>query len=136
MRVPIYPRSAEILPVLMDELASAAGIDLPSSAELLAARAGALVIEPLSPEGWTNATVSVVDGTGSEVPFAMLTVLDDGSYALAEGTPVDILLASEILPGTVTLEVEDSRGMFTTQTWTLAAGELVDGRNLALAGAY
>jgi hypothetical protein len=62
-----------------------------------------------------------------------LTVTDQG-YAIAADSPVDMLLVPELLPGRPTLTVTDRTGRSTTQTWTLALGELIDGRDFALAG--
>ena len=134
LRVPVYPRSADLIPVLMDELSAVDGLDFADSSSLLAGQTGALVVEPLVPEDWLGAEVAVTDAEGRTLSAVQLTAFEDGSYAFAGSTPTDLLLVSELPAGQVTLEVVHTSGQTTTQSWTVAAGELVDGRDFALAG--
>ena len=131
--VPLHPRSQSIVPLLMDAVASVEELGFPDSQALLAGETAGLVVQPLQPEAWVDAEVFLVDGEGNDVAQTALTQAEDGSYGLAQGRPVDMLLASDVAPGLVTLTVRPSSGPEVVQAWFAAPGELIDGRYFALA---
>ena len=133
LAVPMYPRSATEMPGLIDQLAEVDGLDFPDSSGLLSAETGALIVEPLVPEDWIGGEVLVTDTNGSELTAVTLTAFEDGSYAFASNSAVDLVLAPQVPAGIVTLTFQSATGVVTTQEWTIEPGELVDGRYLSLA---
>jgi len=131
--VPLHPRSQSIVPPLMDAVAAVEGLDFTDSQALLTGQAAGMVVQPLQPESWLGADLLLVDGDGNEVEMSTLTQLDDGSYGLAQDTPIDMVLASDLAPGLVVLTVRPRSGPEVVQTWFAAPGELIDGRYFALA---
>ena len=131
--VPLHPRSLSIVPPLIDAIAAVDDLDVADSQSLLAGEAAAVVVQPLDPEAWVGAEVSLVDGTGAEVALSLLTEVEAGSYSLSEATPVDLVLASNVAPGILTFTVRPVAGPEVVQLWFAAAGDLIDGRYFALA---
>jgi hypothetical protein len=130
---PMFPRVATVLPPLMDAISEVEGIDFADSSALRAGDVGALVVEPTDPSAWIGADILLTTTDGADIPFVALTITDTGAVGFADGTPVDLLLASSVPAGTFTLAVLTTSGTLTTASWNVAEGELVDGQNFSLA---
>lgn len=130
---PLHPRSLSIVPPLMDAIAAVDGLDVADSQSLLAGEAAAVVVQPLDPEAWMGAELSLVDGSGAGVELSLLTEVEAGSYSLSDGTPVDLVLATDVAPGVLTFTVRPTAGPEVVQLWFAAPGDLIDGRYFALA---
>lgn len=88
---------------------------------------------PLDPAAWVGATLALTDGDGADVPVLALTQADDGAVSVASSTdPVDLLLATDIAPGAVTLTVQAADGREAVEVWPAQAGDLLSAVFLAL----
>ena len=81
--------------------------------------------EPLYPEDWAGAEISVIDGEGAAAAVLALAYDDSGALLEAAGGPVDLFLAPNLAPGTVTLRVVSSSGSAIETDYPARAGDLL-----------
>ena len=62
--------------------------------------------EPLEPDRWAGVEIVVTDGAGAAAPIWRLAYTDDGALVDAGDGPVDLFVAPNLAPGTVTLTVD------------------------------
>lgn len=88
---------------------------------------------PLLPEDWVGATCALTDGADQAVEVLALALAEDGSlYAAAEGDPVVVIVAANLSPGPVALEVQAADGRALTLDWTAEGGDLLNADFLTL----
>ncbi len=88
---------------------------------------------PLDPTAWIGASLTLTGGDGAEVAVLALTQADDGAVSVASATdPVDLLLATDIAPGAVTLTVQAADGREAVEAWPAQPGDLLSAVFLAL----
>lgn len=88
---------------------------------------------PLDPLAWAGATLTLIDGDGAEVPVLALSQAADGAVSVAGGTdPIDLLVATDIAPGVVTLTVQTADGREVVEAWPAQPGDLLSAVFLAL----
>ena len=81
--------------------------------------------EPMSPEDWAGATITVTDGSGAEAPVLALAYDESGALTEAGSGAVDLFLAPNLTPGTVTLSVQAVSGATAETTYPARAGDLL-----------
>ena len=81
--------------------------------------------EPLYPEDWAGTEISVIDGEGAAAAVLALAYDDSGALLEAAGGPVDLFLAPNLAPGTVTLRVVSSSGSAIETDYPARAGDLL-----------
>ncbi|MEL6347604.1 MAG: hypothetical protein AAFV53_31140 [Myxococcota bacterium] len=104
----VYAREVSIVDDLLTEFDGLGGV----SPELMSAGTAALLWgEPLEPEDdWANATIEVVDGDGTAATVWRLVVDEDGTIREADaGEPLDLFLAPNLAPGTVTMTIDGAQ---------------------------
>ena len=93
-----------------------------------------LMGQPLSPDDWVGAEVTVTGGDGEPATVLLLTTDDDGSTRVAGvEDPIDLFFASECAPGDVSLTVTTATGGVTTLQWPAEGGDLLSAFYLTLA---
>ncbi len=124
----LFPWSTEtVLPVL--DATDITG--LVDSTALIDGTAAALWLEPLDPTAWTGASLALsVDGV--EVPFVALRSVDGVLTPAGPNDPIQLVLATEIPDGTLSLHVTPTNADGVHQEWTATGGTLIDARYFAL----
>lgn len=113
----LFVRTEAELDAIFDELAAQELLsDAPG--KLSRGRIAHLWGGPLDPLAWVDATVTVTDGAGTSQQAILLDALDDGTIAPAGADGVDLFLAVDLAPGTVTVEVDGPGG---AASWTCPA---------------
>ena len=108
-----------------DFFASVDGIEDMSFASLTDSTTATLWGEPMSAEDWAGATITVTDGEGSQAEVLTLAYDDTGALVASDGGRVDLFLAPNLAPGTVTLRV-DAEGLDPVETdYPARAGDLL-----------
>lgn len=113
----LFVRSAEDVASFFDELATAGLVEAPP-ASLSQGELAHLWGAPLDPAAWAGATITVTDGAGATQQALALTTDDTGAIVAADGGDVDLFLAFDLAPGTVTVDVSGDGG---AATWTSPA---------------
>lgn len=92
--------------------------------------------EPLAPEAWAGAQISVTDGAGVEAPVVALTADEDGALSVAgPDDPVYQIFAFDLTPGEITLSASAADGSTVLETWPAQGGDLLNATFLGLSEA-
>jgi len=81
--------------------------------------------EPLSPDDWAGAAITVTDGDGASAAVLALAYDESGALLEAGSGPVDLFLSPSLAPGTVTLRVETADGAAVETDYPARAGDLL-----------
>ena len=81
--------------------------------------------EPLYPDDWAGAEISVTDGEGAAAAVLTMAYDDSGALVAAADGPVDLFLAPSLAPGTITLRVVSSDGSAIETDYPARAGDLL-----------
>jgi len=126
----LYLRDLDYTDAFLTALEAFPGVDIPTLAD---GESAVLWGEPWDAQAWAGASLSVTDGAGEDAPVIALMLAEDGSMAEAgEGDPIDLFVAWDLSPGTVTLDVEAADGRTVSETWPAEAGELLSAIYMAL----
>ncbi len=88
---------------------------------------------PLEPEAWAGAEIEIVDGSGEPATVLAYAITDDGLLAPAGGADaVTYILAFNLAPGDITVNVQAADGRAFSETWPAWPGEVVSAWYLAL----
>ena len=118
----IYAYEATIYDDFFASIDGFQGMDFPS---LVDSESTVLWGEPLSPEDWAGAIITVTDGEGISAEVLALAYDDTGALVEASDGAIDLFLAPDLAPGTVTLRVEASGRVATETSWPARAGDLL-----------
>jgi hypothetical protein len=113
----VFAREPTIHQAYFDALSGLNGI---TALPLEDATVAAIWAEPLQPEDWAGIDISIVDGSGEVMPFWALAVDEQGQLADAGNGPIDLLIAPNLQPGTVTLRAGDSE-----TSWPAQGGDML-----------
>lgn len=128
----LFARRAEDLDATLAAYAEAGLMEPPTTA-LSDGEVVYLMAEPLAPDAWAGAQVSVTDGAGATAPIVLLTTDEDGVIGLAgEDDPISAVLALDLAPGDVVLTVEAADGAGLTLSWPAQGGDLLNASFLGL----
>ncbi len=81
--------------------------------------------EPLVPQDWAGAEISVTDGAGDDAAVIALAYDEDGALVDAGEGAVDAFVAVNLAPGTVTLSVTSAAGVTTETLYPARGGDLL-----------
>ena len=112
--------------------ASIDGFQGASFASLASSETALLWGEPLTPEDWAGASITVIDGDGVSADVLTLAYDDTGALVDAADGAVDLFLAPGLAPGIVTLEVLTAAGSVATTEYPARAGDLLSAVYYAL----
>ncbi|MFT5682755.1 MAG: hypothetical protein ACI8RZ_003679 [Myxococcota bacterium] len=105
------------------------GISFPS---LVDSELAAMWGEPMVPEDWAGASITVTDGEGSTADVLALAYDDTGALIEAGTGAVDLFIAPSLAPGTITLRVEAAGRDAVEEQWPARAGDLISAVFFAL----
>ncbi len=125
----VYSYETAIYDAFFESIDGFEGMSFPS---LVDSDRAALWGEPLSPEDWAGATITVTDGAGEDVAILALAYDDTGALVEAGGGRVDLFIAPALTPGTVTLRVEATGREAVEEQWPARAGDLLSAVFFAL----
>lgn len=96
------------------------GIDGITATPLEDGTVAALWGEPLDPTQWAGVEIVVTDGAGQQAPVWRLAIDEKGQLAEANDGPIDLFIAPNLQPGTVTVRIGTQE-----TTWPAQGGDML-----------
>lgn len=118
----LYSYESAIYDAFFESIDGFQGIAFPS---LTDSDAAAMWGEPMVPEDWAGATITVTDGEGVTAEVLALSYDDTGALIEAGDGAIDLFLAPSLAPGTITLRVEAEGREAVEEQWPARAGDMV-----------
>jgi hypothetical protein len=118
----LYARGVDETAELFDALDGYQGL---SPQELSDGEIAHLVGQPWDRDAVAGATWSATDGEGSDAAVVLLVADDEGNLSDAGTGPVDLIIAVNLAPGTVSLQVDADDGRTARAEWPAQGGDLV-----------
>lgn len=118
----LFARSAEETTALFDALEADLGL---APQELSDGAIAHLIGQPWDREAVAGATWSATDGAGAAADVVLLVADEDGALSDAGAGPVDVVIALNLAPGTVSLQVDATDGRAARAEWPAQGGDLV-----------
>ncbi|MDG1478388.1 MAG: hypothetical protein P8R54_02310 [Myxococcota bacterium] len=125
----LYSYEATIYDAFFESIDGFQGIAFPSLTDSTSAT---LWGEPMFPEDWAGATITVTDGEGLTAEVLALAYDETGALLEAGDGAIDLFLAPALAPGTVTLRVEVEGRAAVEEEWPARAGDMVSAVFFAL----
>ena len=126
----LYLRDLDYTEAFLTSLEVFPSVDIPALAD---GETAVLWGEPWDAENWAGASLAVTDGAGESARVLALVLAEDGTMVEAgESDPIDLFVAWNLSPGTVTLDVEAADGRMVSETWPAEAGDLLSAIYLVL----
>ena len=128
----LFARSVEDLDATFAAYAEAGLLEAPS-APLSEGQVAWLWAEPIEPEAWADAEITLIDGAGAEAALVRVTSDDAGQLSVAgPGDPIYQIFAFDLAPGDVILRVVAADGTSLTLSWPAEGGDLLNASFLGL----
>lgn len=119
--------------LLIEQLLDQIGLLVSSSPTPLSDGSVAVLYgQPWTPSDWAGARLSVTDGSGADAPVVAFTQNGDGTLSIASDGPLDLFIAYDLAPGTVTLTVRAPGRDPVRTTWPARGGDLLSAIYYAL----
>jgi hypothetical protein len=87
---------------------------------------------PLDPEAWAGASIEILDGEGQSATVLAYHASDEGLLSLTTSEPVHYIMAFDLAPGDVTMQVTTADGRSFEERWPAWPGEVISAWYLAL----
>ena len=118
----LYARGAEETAALFDALDGYQGLAPQALADGAIAH---LVGQPWDRDAVAGATWSATDGAGEDAAVVLLVADEEGNLSDAGTGPVDMIVAVNLVPGTVSLQVDAADGRTGRADWPAQGGDLI-----------